>query len=154
MKKKTYSLVEARQRIINYCVKNDRCKLQVLNKLTSFGLSVNSLDELLLELIEEEYLDEQRFSSSFCRGKFYINKWGKRKIIAELKKKNISDEDISSGLKEIEDSDYFNMIQILVDKKSNILSGTNKFMKQKKILNYMHQKGYEYDLVLAYMNKL
>ena len=87
MKSKIYDLKEVKSRIRFYCAKEDRCQQQVMDKLLDYGVSVGVSEEILLELIQEKYVDEERYARSFCSGKFKIKKWGRRKIIFELKKK-------------------------------------------------------------------
>ena len=87
MKSKIYDLKEVKSRIRFYCVKEDRCQQQVMDKLLDYGVSIGVSEEILLELIQEKYVDEERYARSFCSGKFKIKKWGRRKIIFELKKK-------------------------------------------------------------------
>ena len=101
MKSKIYNLKEVKSRIRFYCAKEDRCQQQVMDKLLEYGVSIGVSEEILLELIQEKYVDEERYSRSFCSGKFKVKKWGRRKIIFELKKKRVSEVCIQKGLEEI-----------------------------------------------------
>lgn len=147
MEGKVYDLKEAKLRIENYCAKQDRCQQQVLEKLRSFGLSEGLVETFLIELIQTNYVDEERYSRSFCSGKFKIKKWGRRKIIFELKKKKVSKECIQKGLEEIDESDYIVSLDYLLNKKNTMLKDKNLFVRKRKIVDYVIRKGYEPDLV-------
>lgn len=145
---KIYDLKEAKTRIRHYCVKEDRCQQQVIDKLYSYGLSKAVIDHFLVELIQEKFIDEERYARSFAGGKFKIKKWGRRKIVFELKKKKVSAFCIQKGLKEINESDYLAAVEhLLLKKRSMIIKNTNPFIRKKKMVNYVVGKGYEPELV-------
>ncbi len=99
-------------------------------------------------------MDEERYSRSFCRGKFRIKKWGKRKIINELKKKRISDVCITNGLEEIDDIEYLEELDSICQKKKDSIKEKNHFIKKKKIATYLINKGYESNLVWDKLREL
>ena len=65
MKSKIYDLKEVKSRIRFYCAKEDRCQQQVIDKLLDFGLNIVVSEEILLELIHEKYVDEERYAREF-----------------------------------------------------------------------------------------
>ncbi len=154
MKSKIYDLKEVKSRIRFYCAKEDRCQQQVIDKLLDFGLNKVVSQEILLELIHEKYVDEERYARSFCSGKFKIKKWGRRKIIFELKKKRVSEVCIQKGLEEIDEAAYLYTLQQLLEKKKNLTKDTNQFILKKKMVDYVVRKGYESDLVWEAVDKL
>ena len=103
--KKVYDIRIALDRIKSYCALQDRCQWDVLQKLNEWGLQQATKDHILEILITDKFVDEERFSVSFCRGKFRIKNWGKRKITNELKRKQISTICINIGLEEIDDNE-------------------------------------------------
>ena len=154
MKNKIYDLKEVKSRIRFYCAKEDRCHQQVMDKLFNYGLSIGVSEEILQDLIQEKYVDEERYARSFCSGKFKIKKWGRRKITFELKKKKVSEVCIQKGLEEIDDSVYLHTIQQLIEKKMNLINDNNQFLRKKKIVDYVVGKGYESELVWEAIHKL
>ena len=100
--KRVYDIKIAIERLKNYCALQDRCQWDVTQKMKEWGLLEMTQNHILEILIQEKYVDEERFTQSFCRGKFLIKKWGKVKITNELKKKKISDICIKKGLEEID----------------------------------------------------
>lgn len=154
MEHKIYDLKEAKLRIEQYCVKEDRCQQQVLDKLRNYGLSSGVAEDFLTDLILGKFVDEERYARSFCRGKFKIKKWGRRKIIFELKKKKVSAVCIAKGLEEIEEEEYLESLITLLHKKEVLVKDKNPFVRKKKMVDYMVRKGYESDLVWEAVRKL
>tara|TARA_B100001758_G_scaffold217676_1_gene204629 strand:+ start:3233 stop:3706 length:474 start_codon:yes stop_codon:yes gene_type:complete len=145
--KRVYDIKIASDRLKNYCAIQDRCQLEVIQKMKDWGILKTTQEHLLEILIQEKYVNEERYAKSFCRGKFKIKKWGKRKIINELKKKQISENCILTGLKEINEIQYMKELERLYQKKKNNLQEKNHFIKKKKIATYLINKGYESNLV-------
>ena len=145
--KKVFDFKITIQRLKNYCALQEKSKWDVIQKMKEWGLNKNSQDYILELLINEKYIDEERYSKSFCSGKFKIKKWGKIKLENELKKKNIPKVCIEKGLKEIDDFDYLQELKYLLEKKMNNIKEKNYFIKNKKIALYLINKGYEYNLV-------
>tara|TARA_B110000444_G_C18626051_1_gene494550 strand:- start:196 stop:672 length:477 start_codon:yes stop_codon:yes gene_type:complete len=152
--KRVYDISIAIERIKNYCASQDRCQWDVLQKMKEWGLQQATKNYIIEILINEQYVNEKRFSASFCRGKFRIKNWGKRKIINELKRKNISTNCINSGLKEIDDTNYNQVLDKLLYQKNDAIKDNNHFTRKKKIANFLIQRGFESNLVWDKVRKL
>lgn len=144
-----YSLQEAKLKIEAYCAYQDRCHSEVKSKLFSFGLNQEEVDTLMVDLIGNRFLDEERFAKSFVSGKFRIKNWGRIKIRQALKQKQVSDYCINKGFNEIDLDEYVLVIQKLVIRKSNELEAKEKdvFKRKMKIARFMASRGFESDLV-------
>lgn len=116
-------------------------------KLFQLGVRRNVHDEIIATLIEENYLNEERFAIAFARGKFRMNQWGRVKIKAELKNKKISDYCIGKAMKEINEKDYLQLLQKLAEKKYATLKNEQYLVRKKKTTDYLLQKGFEWELV-------
>ena len=116
-------------------------------KLKSWGLIQEVIDLLIIELIQFNFLNEERYARSFARGKFRIKKWGKLKIRMALKKREINFKCIDFAMLEIDDKTYLNTLKKLLQKKNNILKETNLYKRKMKLINYLVNRGYEYDLI-------
>jgi len=139
---------QALQKIRHYCGYQERCHAEVKEKLYSFGLFKKDVEELLATLIEEGYLNEERFAQQYAGGKFRMKQWGRKRIEYELKQKQVSDYCIKKGLKEIAEPDYLKTLQKLATDKWKLLSDEpNIFSRRKKVSDYLVQKGYEYSYV-------
>lgn len=144
---KIYDLNTAREKIQSYCAYQERCHKEVSMKLKSWGLIQEVIDLLIIELIQFNFLNEERYARSFARGKFRIKKWGKLKIRMALKKREINFKCIDFAMLEIDDKTYLNTLKKLLQKKNNILKETNLYKRKMKLINYLVNRGYEYDLI-------
>ena len=145
--KRVYDINIAIERIKNYCALQDRCQWDVLKKLREWGLQQATKDHILEIMITDKFIDEERFSNSFCRGKFKIKNWGKRKIINELKRKQISSICIKTGLKEIDEKEYNLVLEKLFYQKESSIKDKNQYVRKTKIANFLIQRGFENNLV-------
>lgn len=147
-KKQSLTKEQALQKAKHYCAYQERCHSEVKDKLYSFGLHRQEVDELLSRLIEEDYLNEERFAKQFAGGKFRMKQWGRVKISHELKLKQVSPYCIKKGLKEIDEEDYDRALQKLTESKLRLLkSEKNIFIKKRKLQDFLRQRGYEHDLI-------
>ena len=150
---KVYTVKEATERIQSYCAIQDRCQWEVEKKMKEWGVSEIIIENILTDLILEKFVDEQRFSESFCRGKFRIKRWGKVKIKNELKIKKISENCINKGLSQINNKEYMQVLKNVYIKKRNSLKDTNQFIRKGKIAKHLQQKGFESNLIWKLINK-
>ena len=142
-----------KKKIEHYCAYQERCHLEVTNKLNKLGVFGDELDEYVCYLIDENFLSETRFSEAYVRGKFNNNNWGKVKLSRELKLRNISDWNIRNALSQINSEDYNNKLRKLCLKLVN-LSDKPEFELKNKVVKNLSYKGWEVDLVLKTLNQL
>ena len=146
--KKSFTFDEIKQKIVNYCVYQDRCHAEVEQKMKEFLLIPEAKEEILLYLIKENYLNEERFTRSYVRGKFYLKKWGKNKIKVNLLQKGISEKLIVKAYGEIDDNEYLAAIKTILEKIIPTFKGLKEYQKKQKAIKYLLSKGYEYDLIV------
>lgn len=145
---KSFTVNEIQDKLATYCAYQDRCQWEVDRKLKEFYLIPEAIDQIIIYLIQNKFLNEERFAKSYARGKFYQKNWGRNKIKMELKKRQIPGKLIETGMKEIDSNDYFEILQKLYLKKQESLSSEREsFKKKQKITNYLIQKGFEYHLI-------
>ena len=155
MTKKSNTFQDIKSKMVNLCIKDEKCIQQILQKLRKYGCNEINSKKIIQELIQQDYINEERYSKSFFSGKFKIKRWGKRKIIFELKKKNISEKNINQGLTKISDIEYLDTIKFLIKKKNSLLrNDLCNLERKRKILSFMSQKGYEYNLVYENLDNL
>lgn len=152
MEKKSYTFEEIKQKLVNYCVYQDRCHAEVEQKMRDFLLIPEAKDEIFLYLMKENYLNEERFTRSYIRGKFYIKHWGRNKIKMNLKMKGVTDKLISSSMDEIDDSDYEKTIARLFQNYYSTQKGLKDYQKKSKTIKHLLSKGYEYEAILELIN--
>jgi len=142
-----------KKKIEYYCVFQERCHFDVINKLNKLGIYDDQIDEYICYLIDENFLSETRYSETFVRGKFNYNHWGRIKIKRELKLKNISEWNINNALKQIDDEQYEKKLDTICKKQIEQISGTNYEVKN-KIIRRLAQKGWETDKIIKCLNRL
>lgn len=141
---KGFTVSEIRDKLAKYCAYQDRCHWEVEQKLNEFNLIPEGRDEIIIYLIQNNFLNEERFAKSFVRGKFNQKHWGRIKIKSELKKKRIPTNLIQIALKEIDEDQYQSTLTELFEKKKNSLKSERDGLKKKfKIQNFLLQKGFE-----------
>ena len=146
-KAKAYTVDQIKAKMEHYCAYQDRCHYDVEKKMREFFLIPEARDEILLSLMQDKFLDEERFAKSYARGKFKMNYWGKIKITHGLKSKNISDYLIRVGLKEIDPNEYFSRAEKLITTKIENTSSKNGYDLKSKVIGFMQRKGYEFDII-------
>lgn len=154
MGKKSYTFDEIKLKMISYCTYQDRCHQEVEQKMRDFLLIPEAKDEILLYLIQENFLNEERFARSYTRGKFYIKKWGKNKIKQHLKQKNISEKLIQIAFTEIDEEDYKVTAKKNAYRYYEKQKELNFYHKKNKTIKYMISKGFEYDVVLEILEEI
>ena len=154
MNKKVFTVNEIKNKLEFYCVYQDRCHKEVESKLREYNVIPEARELILLSLMEEGFLNEERFCKSFARGKFRIKKWGKERIIRELKFRDVSVYNIKTALKEINEEEYMETLYELVHKKNNSLNESNIYKRKKKIVDYVRYRGYESNLIFQVVNEL
>jgi regulatory protein len=141
-----YSFLEIKHKIEHWCAYSDRCHKDVFEKLRNYGLDMEDTNALIAHLIEYSFLDEQRFADSFVSGKYRIKKWGRKKITAHLKQKDVPVVCIKSALESINLETYQKNLEKLAFNKWQEKTGTT-FEKRVKVQRFLAGKGYEYDLI-------
>ncbi|HWI93742.1 MAG TPA: regulatory protein RecX [Flavisolibacter sp.] len=154
MQKKFLTKEEALQKLRQYCAYQERSHYEVQQKLYELGIRRIEQDEAIATLIEEDYLNEERFAKAFAGGKFRMKDWGRKKIYYALKEKRVSEYSIKQAMKEIDDEAYKQNLKELVQEKYESLKDEQYLVRKKKTIDYMLQKGYEFDLVTKAVNEL
>jgi len=153
-KTKGYTIQEATKKIESYCAYQDRCHKEVVSKLKDMGMIPLAIDTIIAQLIEDRFLNEERFAKSFARGKFKIKKWGKNRIVRELKFRDISKYNITTALKEIEPEVYLTTLDNLAKKRLDQITETNTQKRRKKLADYLLYRGWESHLVYEKLKEL
>ena len=151
---KSYTVKEATIKLMQFCAYRDRSHKEVEEKLKEMNMIPAAQEQIIIQLMQEDFLNEERFARSFVRGKFRIKKWGRIKIKQELKVREISNPIIKLALTEIEENAYLRTLEELSLKKLKSLKERDSFKKKKKLADFLLQKGYEANLVYEKANTL
>ena len=132
----------------NFCVYQERSQKEVRYKLVEWGIRSDELEEILLELIMNNFLNEVRFANAYVSGKFNVKKWGRIKIKQGLKLKGVSDKMLQKALYSMDDNDYMQTLENLAQKKADSLAENNPLKRKMKLISYLQNRGFETDLIL------
>ncbi len=152
--KEVYSTTEAIQKIEHYCAYQERCHEEVEQKLRSMKMDSDEIDQIIAHLINDNFLNEERFACSFARGKHRIKHWGKMRITNELKFRGINQTLITIALKEISPEEYYETFDQLANKHWESIREPNALKKRKKFCDYLLRRGFESNLVYEKMKEL
>ncbi|CAL1520832.1 regulatory protein RecX [Chitinophaga sp. MM2321] len=137
-----------------YCAYQERCHQEVKYKCLEVGLRGNEVEEAIAALIADNFLNEERFAKAFAGGKFRVKQWGRKKIIAELKQKQVSAYCIKKGMEEIDDDDYEAALIKVAGKKYQSLKGETPMKRRYKTVQYLLQRGFETELINGVLEQI
>ena len=154
MKKVRIGKEQAILRIRHYCAYQERAQQEVRDKLYELGMTKDEVEEIMSDLIAENFLNEERFAVQFAGGHFRIKGWGKVKIQHALQQKRVSSYNIKIGLKAIDGDAYLKTLEQLATKKWNSLKGERGLSRMAKTYAFLHQRGFEPILYQPIVQKL
>lgn len=152
--KDVFSIKEAIHKIEHYCAYQERCHEEVVQKLRSMKMDSEEIDHIIAHLINDNFLNEERFACSFARGKHRMKHWGKIRITNELKFRGINQTLITIALKEIDSEEYYMTFDTLANRQWESIQETNSLKKRKKFCDYMLRRGFESNLVYEKVREL
>jgi regulatory protein len=155
IRKQSLTKEQALQKARHFCAYQERCHSEVKEKLYSFGLWKKDTEEAISLLIEENYLNEERFAIQFAGGRFRMKHWGRVKIRYELKQRQVSDYCIKKAMAALDEADYLAALAKLAAQKwESLQDETNGFVRRHKVQDYLLHKGYESDLIQQAVKEL
>ena len=150
MRRKTTKYVskdDALKKLQRYCAYQERCHQEVRQKLLDLGIYGDDLEDIIVELIKDDFLNELRFAQIYTGGKFRIKKWGRYRIKRELKQRRISEYCIKKAMLEIDEDDYIKTLHEIFEKRLKIISEPNDFMTNGNLAKYAISRGFESDII-------
>ena len=138
----------------SWCAYQERCQQDARTKLYELGLWPEAVENIIVKLIEDNFLNEERFATTFARGKFTIKKWGRIKIKQELKQKRVGDYCLKKAMQQIDETEYMATLKKLIDSKRKLIKEKSPIKLNYKLMNYVLSKGYEKDLVFDILNNM
>jgi len=141
------------RRAAAFCAYQERTQQEVRERLKEWEVVGEEAEWLISELIEQNYLNEERFARTFAGSKFRVKRWGKHKIRQHLKQRGITGHNLEQAMKEIETDDYRETLRELLEKKKRTLAGEHPLVMKQKLARYAIGKGYEPELVFQLVNE-
>jgi len=151
---KYHTKEEALDKLQRYCVYQDRCHQEVRKKILELGVYGDDLENIITDLIAENFLNEERFACSYARGKFRMKRWGRVRIRQELKRRQMSAYCLRKAMEEIDEEEYLKVLRDILEKKLATVKGSNQFQRNGKAGTYAISRGYESHLVWETIKKL
>lgn len=156
-KKMLFKITEPHLALIkmqSWCAYQERCQQDARDKLYELGMWEEAVENIISQLIQDNFLNEERFAMQFARGKFNIKKWGRIKIKQELKQKRISDYCLKKALQQIDETEYMTTLKKIMESKRKLIKEKSPIKLNYKLMNYALSKGYEKDLVFDVLNEI
>lgn len=150
--KKTLTTLQAKRKAENYCAYQERAQQEVRNKLYEWGLHQEEVENIIVQLIEDNFLNEERFAKAYALGKFRMKGWGKIKIKQHLKAKNVSEPLIRTALLEINPDEYDQKIEQTIEKRLNKPLSSISFIEKSKLYTHLQSKGFESNIINEKIN--
>ena len=145
--KNSWQPEQVKEKMMAYCAYQDRCVWEAKRKMSEKQVSTDVQQEVLGYLLEEKFIDEERFAKAFCRGKFNMKKWGRKRLSMELKMRGIPEDLIRKGLSEIDPYAYYDTLLAELEKRWEREKETDPKKKNYKVTQYLMSRGFEYDLI-------
>jgi len=136
------------------CSRSEHCSSDIQEKLKLWGLSAEDARLVIAKLVEEKYIDDERFARAYVKDKFRFNHWGKQKIAYMLRSKNISSEIMELAFEEIEDEGYSNELRRLLADKEKSIKAKDQHDKRNKLMRFAMGRGFESDQIYAALKEL
>lgn len=131
------------------CSKKEYCRSDIRQKLKKLEVPPEESDRIIDQLVQKRFIDENRFASFYARDKFRFNKWGKLKIIQQLKQKNIPSALIEEAVKNLPDEDYCNICKKLLEQKQKTIKETDPRKRKAKLLRFALGRGFDFGTINA-----
>lgn len=151
---KYYSKDDALEVLRKYCIYQDRCHSEVRTRLLKLKIYGDDLEDIIVDLIQDDFLNEERFAKAFVRGKYRMKSWGRYKIKRALKEKRVSDYCIRKGMEEIIEEEYLENLERLLQKRVEIRPSSNARMLSMELMKFAQSKGYLYEEAKDIVTKL
>ena len=151
MYKKQLTPEQALQKLKHYCAYQERSHKEVREKLFDLGIKKNDREELIAMLIEENYLNEERFAIAFAGGKWRIKRWGRGKIKYELRQRGVSEYNIKKAMQQIDEEEYLNVLNKLIKEKYASFRNAQPLLRKKKTIDWLVGRGFEAALIMRLM---
>ena len=152
--KKEISENEARFKAEAYCSMAEHCRAEVMDKLYQWGIPSVWMEGILNHLEQEGYIDHLRYAKAFVRDKYRFNQWGRIKISQSLRQKHLASADILVAMEEIDEEEYFSVLEHLLEKKLSGLKAKNTFERTGKLVRFAASRGYEMDEILRSLKRI
>ena len=147
-------VTEVYSKMAQLCSRSEQCSADIRKKMAAWEIMDELVDEIIIKLKEEKFLDDERFVKAYVSDKFRLNKWGKIKMRYYLKTKGLNDELIEIGLNEINEEHYKKALISTLKEKAKKIKSDNKFEKMGQIIRFAQSRGFEPEIIHRYLTEV
>ncbi len=152
MQKKQHTLQELKQKASAYCARSEHCISEVYTKLRQWNCSSNDCQKIIDELLDNDFINEQRYAETYVKEKFKFNRWGNRKIAQALAQKRVDKKTVQQALELIDKDEYKETLKTLLEKKEKSIEYSNEYEKNSKLFRFAQSRGFENNLIENVLN--
>ncbi len=152
MEKRGQIAKEAYAKMAQLCSRSEQCAADIRRKMTTYDLVDEIVEEIIVKLKEEKFLNEERFVKAYVSDKFRLNKWGKLKMRHSLRMKGLPEETIHKALNEIDEEKYKAVLLKTMKDKAKTIKKKEKFEKMGQVIRFAQSRGFEPELIHRYIN--
>lgn len=145
---------EALKYAMDLCSRQERCRSEIEEKLSSRKIPVTEIKKILNSLEKENFIDETRYAGSYTRDKLRFNHWGKIKIRQMLRGKKIPEPIIDEALGAVDPEDYAGILKEELAKKRKTLRGGSPLSLKGRLFRFARQRGFETGLIYSVLNEI
>ena len=139
-----WSLDELKHKAEAYCATAEHCNTEVITKLQQWGAQSEQIDDILLHLATQRYIDEARYCHAFVHDKVRYQSWGRIKVRAALFAKHLPSSLINQAIADIDENEYFDVLKRVIDTKKRAINSKDP-MAREKLIRFCLQRGFTYD---------
>ena len=135
-------------RAAQLCSRGEHCISQIQEKLLTWGATSEDAKDIIARLVEEKFIDNNRFARAYCHDKFCYSRWGRVKIRQMLRHLRLTDEEIAEGMTTIPEEDYLQVLSDCLRAKDRTLRDTDPYQRKGKLVRHLLSRGFEMELVI------
>jgi regulatory protein len=145
---------KAMNKAASLCSRQEYCRSDISKKLEKWDVAPDEGEQIIEKLVEENFIDESRFTTFFVRDKQRFNRWGRKKIWWQLKQKGISNEMINEALENLDQQEYRNNLKEVLKEKQRQVKNREPIKQKAAIIRNAVSKGYEYEEIIPLVEQL
>ncbi len=152
MPSKQYTTQELKQKASAYCARSEHCISEVYTKLRQWNCNNNDCQQIIEDLLDNDFINEQRYAETYVKEKFKFNRWGRRKIAQALAQKRVDKKAVQQALELIDEKEYEETLKRLLEKKEKNIEYSNEYEKKTKLFRFAQSRGFETRVIEKYLN--
>lgn len=138
---------EALHRAAALCSSAEHCTADIREKLARWGVTEADSRTIIDRLVQERFIDEQRYAVAFVKDKFRFAGWGRIKMRYALQQKRIDGSDIDHALATLDEEPYNDRLLELLQAKSRSIRDDAPEARRAKLFRFATSRGFESALI-------